>query len=326
MPKVNSPKVSIIVPVYNVEKYLDKCLLSLVNQTLDDIEIIVVNDGSPDNSQEIIDRFKEEYPNKIVGLKKKNGGLSDARNYGIAHAKAKYIGFVDGDDYVDVSMFEKMYNKAIQQDFDLVVCNLNYVYDYDVVPTSGNVKDDTTNIKEVMLSIYPTAWNKLYKKELLNKYDLRFKKGVWFEDVEFIYRVLPYVKTIGVVKESFYEYVQREGAISKTYDERLYHYIDNFNGIVEYYKKNNLYEEYHDELEFAYVRYIYGTFIKQALNYPKNLFAKAVVDAKKNVKTHFPKYRRNKYFYKGIKGLYMVLFNKPMLMLYYIFIGGKHEK
>ena len=320
------PKVSIIVPVYNVEKYLEKCLLSLVNQTLEDIEIIVVNDGTKDNSQDIIDRFKKEYPSKIVSLIKKNGGLSDARNFGIDHAKADYIGFVDGDDYVDVSMFEKMYNKAISKNFDLVVCNLNYVYDYDVVPTSSNVPDDTDNIKKAMLSIYPTAWNKLYKKDLINKYKLRFKKGVWFEDVEFVYRLLPYIKNIGVVKECFYEYVQREGAISKTYDERLYHYIDNFNGIVKFYKDNNLFDEYYKELEYAYVRYIYGTFIKQAMNYPKKLFAKAVEDARENVKREFPKYRHNKYFYNGIKGLYMIFYNKPLLMLYYTLIGGNHEK
>ncbi len=320
------PKVSVIVPVYNVSKYLEKCLLSLVNQTLDDIEIIVVNDGSPDNSQDIVDKFKKEYPKKIVSLIKENGGLSDARNYGINHAKANYIGFVDGDDFVDVSMFEKMYEKAISQDFDLVVCNLNYVYDYDVVPTSGNIKEDTDDIKDAMVNIYPTAWNKLYKRELLNKYDLRFKKGVWFEDVEFVYRLLPYIKNIGVVDEYFYEYVQREGAISKTYDDRLYHYIDNFNGIVKYYKDNKLFNKYYKELEYAYVRYIYGTFVKQALNYPKDKFKKALKDAKYNVKNNFSKYRRNKYFYQSLKGLYMVFFNKPLLMLVYLLKGGKHEK
>ena len=93
-------KVSIIVPVYNVEEYLEKCLDSLVNQTLQDIEIIVVNDGSPDNSQQIIDAYIEKYPDKIKGFIKENGGLSDARNYGITKASADYIGFVDSDDYM----------------------------------------------------------------------------------------------------------------------------------------------------------------------------------------------------------------------------------
>ena len=318
-------KVSVIVPVYNVCKYIKNCLDSLVNQTLEDIEIIIVNDGSKDKSEEIIQEYVKRYSN-IKYYKKTNGGQSSARNFGLKYAQGEYIGFVDGDDYVDVSMFEKMYNKAISNDYDLVVCNLNYVYDYDVVPTSSNVKEDTIDIKKTMLDIYPTAWNKIYKKDFINKNNLRFKKGVWFEDVEFIYRLLPFVKSIGVVKECFYEYVQREGAISKTYDERLYHYIDNFNGIVKYYKKNKLFKEYYNELEYAYVRYVYGTFIKQALNYPHKMFIKALDDAKKNVHEQFPRYRHNNYFYHSIKGIYLLCFNKPSLLLYHRLIGGKHEK
>jgi len=117
-------KVSVIVPVYNVELYLEKCLDSLVNQTLKEIEIIVVNDGSPDNSQEIIDKYAKEYKN-IKAYKKKNGGLSDARNYGIKKASGEYIAFIDSDDYVRLDMYEKMYNKAKSGNFDMVVCDLD---------------------------------------------------------------------------------------------------------------------------------------------------------------------------------------------------------
>lgn len=105
-------KVSIIVPVYNVEKYLKKCLNSLVNQTLDDIEIIVVNDESPDNSQRIIDEFEKKYPSKIKTITKKNGGQGSARNEGLKVATGEYIGYVDSDDYISNTMFEKMYNTA----------------------------------------------------------------------------------------------------------------------------------------------------------------------------------------------------------------------
>lgn len=115
-------KVSVIVPVYNVEKYLERCLNSLVNQTLQDIQIIVVNDGSPDNSQEIIDRFEKEYPDKLKGYIKENGGLSDARNYGMQFVEGEYVAFVDSDDYVDDTMYEKLYIKAIEK-----VQNLSYV-------------------------------------------------------------------------------------------------------------------------------------------------------------------------------------------------------
>ncbi len=313
------PKVSVIVPVYNVEKYIVKCLESLLNQTLEDIEIIVVNDGSPDNSQEIIDKYVLEYKDKIKSYIKPNGGLSDARNYGIERATGEYIGFVDGDDFVDIRMFETMYNEAHKKKADIVVCNLNYVYDYDIVPTSSNVEEETTNIKEVMLNIYPTAWNKIYKRTFINKHKLRFKKNVWYEDVEFIYRVLPYVNKISCVKNCFYQYVQREGAITKTYDKRLYNYIDNWNGIVDYYKEHDLYDEFYPELEYSYVRYIYGTFLKQAMNFPEfKDFNDALNCAVKNVKEHFPKYRNNKYLYKSWKGIYLILFNKLALKLSYL--------
>ncbi len=115
-------KVSVIVPIYNVEQYLPRCIESLLNQTLDNYEIILVNDGSPDQSQKIIDQYQKMYPDKIVGLIKENGGLSDARNYGIPYAKGEYISFLDSDDYVDCTFLEKMYNKAIETQSQIVVC------------------------------------------------------------------------------------------------------------------------------------------------------------------------------------------------------------
>ena len=121
------PKVSVIVPVYNVEEYLERCLDSLVNQTLKDIEIIIVNDGSTDGSKEIIQKYLNKYKN-IVYLEKENGGLSSARNYGIPYAKGEYIGFVDSDDYVEITMYENMYNKAIEEKSDMVECDFIWEY------------------------------------------------------------------------------------------------------------------------------------------------------------------------------------------------------
>ena len=118
----DSIKVSVIVPVYNVEAYLERCLDSLVKQTLEEIEIIVVNDGTKDNSQAIIDRYAAAYPQKVISLIKENGGLSDARNYGIPYAHGEYIGFVDSDDYLNVTMYQKLYDRAAETDSDIVVC------------------------------------------------------------------------------------------------------------------------------------------------------------------------------------------------------------
>lgn len=309
-------KVSVIVPVYNVEKYLEKSLESLANQTLKDIEIIVVNDGSPDNSQEIIDKYVQKYPT-IKSFIKENGGVSDARNFGIKQAKGKYIAFIDGDDYVSPDMYEKMYQKAESGNFDIVVCDLNYVYDDErIIRVSSKIEHDTTDIKKTYINMYPCVWNKIYKKNLF-KNNIEFKKGVWFEDVDFLYKIFPYVKTIGVVKEPLNQYVQREGSITKTFDKRLYNYIDNFNALIEFYKERELYDKYNRELEYCYLRYIYATFINQATNFNKDEYDKAVNTAIENVKKNFPKYRKNKYFYTSLKGIYLVLFNKTIANILY---------
>ena len=315
-------KVSVIVPVYNVEKYLSKCLDSLVNQTIDDFEIIIVNDGSPDNSQKIIDKYQKKYHN-IKSYIKENGGLSDARNYGIKYATGEYIAFLDSDDYVSVDMYEKMYLKAKEKDFDMVVCDINYVYPDKKVLVSSGVSNDTLEIKKVFRTIHPAAWNKLFKKELFNN-NIYFKKGVWFEDVEFIYRLLPFINSIGVVHEAFNWYVQREGSITNTINFKIYDYIDNMNGIVDFYQEKKLYDEYQKELEYVYVRYLYATFVKSVSKYNYDDYQKAVDSAITNVKSHFPHYRKNRYFYKDLKGLYLILFNKTLAKLLYR--GVKNEK
>ncbi len=308
-------KVSVIVPVYNVEKYIEKCLNSLVNQTLKEIEIIVVNDGSPDNSQKIIDKFTKKYSN-VKSYIKENGGLSDARNFGLKYAKGEYVAFIDSDDFVKLDMYEEMYEKAKEKDYDMVVCDINYLYPDKTLRVSSGIKNDTTDIKNVYMNIHPAAWNKIFKKELF-KNDVYFKKNVWFEDVEFIYRMLPYIKSIGVVSKPFNEYVQRPGSITSTVNLKIYDYISNLNGIIDFYKDRKIYDEYQKELEYVYVRYLYATFVKSVKKYDYNEYLKAVDEAIKNVKEHFPRYRKNKYFYKSLKGIYLVMFNKLIAKILY---------
>ena len=315
-------KISVIVPVYKVEEYLRKCLDSLVNQTLKDIEIIVVNDGSPDNSNDIILEYAGKYPN-VKAFKKDNSGLSDTRNYGIKHAKGEYITFVDSDDWVKLDMYEKLYNKAKEKDYDIVTSDINYVYPDHNEIIYTDPKKDTTDIRRVFINLYPTVCTKIFKRELFIKNKLEFKSGVWYEDVEMMYRMLPLVNSIGVVHEDFYQYLQREKSITSTISLKIYDYINNFNGLIDYYKENNYYEKYYKELEYAYVRYAYATFIKTCLGYDKSEYLKAVDVAIKNVYEHFPKYRRNKYFYQSKKGIYLVLFNKTIANILYRMRGKK---
>ena len=309
-------KISVIVPVYNVYDYLDKCLKSLVNQTLKDIEILIVNDGSTDKSQEIIDKYSKKYKN-IKAFKKPNSGLSDTRNYALGHVTGEYITFVDSDDYVEPDMYMKMYEKAKSGNYDIVACDINYVYKDHEEKILTDPKKDVINNKDLFINLYPTVCTKIFKKELFLESQLQFKSGVWYEDVEFMYRLLPYVNSFGVIHEAFYNYVQREKSITATVSPKIYDYIKNSNGLVEYYKKNNFYDKYYKELEYVYVRYVYATFVKTCLGYEYQDYLKAVDEAIKNVHEHFPKYRRNKYFYKSLKGLYMVLFNKTIAKLLY---------
>lgn len=322
------PKISVIVPVYNTEKYLDKCLNSLAKQTLKDIEILVINDGSPDNSEEIIKKYEKEYPEIIKYYLKPNGGLSDARNYGIEKATGDYIGFVDSDDYVEKDMFEKLYSKAISNNYDIVVSDLYMVYEdnnnRDVI--SSCVYSDYTNkekIKALMTYIYPTAWNKIYKRELLE--NIKFKKDIWFEDVEFMLRLFPNINNIGVVKEPLYNYLQRENSITYTFNKKLYNFIDNMEGIIDYYKQNNLYDEYKEEIEYLYVRYAFATFMKRlAKAKDKKIYKEGYQYAKVKVNKYFPNYKRNKYLKQnGLKGYYIKYFNKLFAWLNYIINKNK---
>lgn len=233
-------KVSIIVPVYNVENYLSKCLDSLVNQTLKDIEILVVNDGSPDNSQAIIDDYVERYPDKVRGFIKDNGGLSDARNYGIQYVKGDYIAFVDSDDYVDLDMYEQMYNRAMETEADVVCSPITYVYDgrcekrfYNKTQLKmfGNSAVTEPNILKFVDSY---AWNKIYRTDLWKKCNYKFPKGQFFEDSAIIYGILLNANKIETVNIPFYNYINsREGQITKTIDKRIFDIFKSCDSIIE---------------------------------------------------------------------------------------------
>lgn len=221
MTQFSDIKVSIIVPVYNVELYLEKCLLSLVNQTLNEIEILVVNDGSKDNSQKIIEEFQLEYPTKIFGFTKENGGLSDARNFGIDRAKGQFLGFVDSDDYVSETMFEEMYNLAIKYDAEMTICNLQKVDE------NGSVTQKLTQLPgfpekiilkdnlSVFSDISYFACNKIFHRDLFD--GKRFKKGVHFEDIELIPQLLLQCRTLAFTPNYHYQYLERQDSISKSH-------------------------------------------------------------------------------------------------------------
>ena len=309
-------KVSIIVPMYNTEKQIARCLETLANQTLKDIEIIVVNDGSTDDSKKIVFEYMNRYSN-IVYLEKKNGGLSDARNYGMRFAKGEYIAFVDSDDFVDYTMYEKMYNKAIEKNADYVECD--FYWSYHLSKNNWKNKKDIgfryNNKKEMMVYGRVFAWNKLIKRDIIKE---QFPVGLLYEDVEFFYKLISEIKTFAFVEEPLYFYVQRKESLVNKQTFKTGQIFNIFNDVFDYYKKNNLYDEYKDELEYTYTRILLCSSLKRIAKIDDNVAKeKLFYETWQNLNTKFPSWKNNKYLKKfSIKNLYIRTVNNKTYKFY----------
>lgn len=211
--------ISIIVPVYNVEKYVLKCLNSIKEQTYENLEIIIVDDGSEDNSGKICDEFIDNNKSARV-FHKKNGGLSSARNYGIRKAKGEIIAFIDSDDYVEKTFISDMYERMIKNDADIVVCG----YD-DVRPSEENIsgKEATIRLLTKQNNLEILTWNKLYKKSLFIDNNIVFPIGIIHEDTLTTYKLLSKAKRVSYIAKSLYVYTTREESITRSekIEERL---------------------------------------------------------------------------------------------------------
>ena len=309
------PKVSIIVPVYNVEKYIVKCIDSLIAQSLTDTEYIFVNDGSIDNCEEIILSYQKQYPDRIKYLKKENGGLSSARNFGIPHATGDYIAFLDSDDYVEPKMYEMLYNEAVHGNYDMVECD--FIWEY---PNKQKIDIGTiyTSQKEAMEKARVVAWNKLYRKDIILNSDVIFPKGLRYEDVEFFYNILPKLNKIGFVKEPMVHYIQRDSSISNTQNEKTKDIFTVLDHVLQYYKKNSLWNEFYVELEYIYTRYLLcSSLLRITKIEDKDIRKQLLQETWDRLNNNFPKWKKNKLLHKkGLKNFYMRSINKVTYRIY----------
>lgn len=215
-------KVSVIVPVYNVEQYVAKCLESIKAQTLEDFECLVINDGSKDDSIKIAkETVKDDKRFKFYD--KENGGLSDARNYGIEKASGEYLCFIDSDDYVDKELLELSYNMGKENNSDIVCFDMYYVWeDGNLEYSWGSNYKGTSNYKDNPEIIFSnnSANNKLYKASFMK--NRRFFKGMWYEDMAVIPVWIAEANNMAHVYKPLYYYVQRQGSITHKADERLF--------------------------------------------------------------------------------------------------------
>lgn len=291
-------KISVIVPVYNIEKEISKCLNSLVNQKFDDYEVIVVNDGSTDDSQIVIDKYVKTYPDIIKAFKKKNGGLSDARNYGIKKARGNYISFVDGDDFVSNNMLQVLYKKA-QEGYDIVSFNYSKIWDDGKKLNFYN--SFTSNYRGFIVN-FPMAWNKLYKKSLFDD-EFKFKKGVYYEDLELIPSLVLKTDKIAFIEDCLYFYYQRSSSImnQNVFNEKLLDIFVVLNSLEERFKTHEKYQFYEGELEYLNVEHLlYSAGLRFSL-FP-NDGKKYIEKVSSIIKNKYPNFKRNRYYkMKSIK-------------------------
>lgn len=288
-------KVSVIVPVYNTSKYLKKCLNSLVNQTLKDIEIIVINDGSKEEIDDIITEFKE----KIVYFKNLNRGIGFTRNFGLKKASGEYLGFVDSDDYVDTEMFEKYYNYAKQNDLDIVVGNYNMI-------TTNKIKElklksfDIGNIynnKEIIVKMDYGPCTKIFKRKMIIDNHIWFEEKLKYEDLPFVIKSLKNSKKIGHLDASYYNYLVREQSESTTFNINNFDIFKILDIINHYFKNEKIFKE---ELEYLNVYKLFDYNI-QLRNQKDSIMRNKFIDYTFDyINKNFPNYKKNKYLKKEL--------------------------
>ena len=256
---MNKPKVSIIVALYNKKKYIKKCLKSLVNQTLKDIEIIVVNDCSTDKSLDIVKSIDEKRI-KVIN-NKKNKGIGITRNIGVSKATGEYIGFVDADDYVEKDMYEKYYNYAKENNLDLLTSDyfkiINNKKEYFKVDNFEITNIEKNNNIINLINYGPC--NKLFKRDLIINNNIIFSGTTKFEDVIFVAKAIRYSKNISYLNEAYYNYMIHSLSETTTVDKRtfdIFEVLDNVNDIY-----SNLYGT--KELEYFNINEVTRYMLKQ---------------------------------------------------------------
>lgn len=255
-------KVSIIVPIYKVEKFLGRCINSIVNQSYKNLEIILVDDGSPDKCGVMVDEYKKA-DSRIISLHKKNGGLSDARNYGMKYVTGEYVFFLDSDDYIELDTIEYLVENIKKNNADLAQCGFYYKYknyllydnryydeDDDIVILNNNELMKKLVINEIVKNF---AWGKLYKYELIK--DLPFRKGVLFEDVYWAHIVMQRVNKYLILHKPKVYYEQRNDSISGNYNPKN---TDILRGL---YERHEFIENNYNKLVDESYRIIFNTSI-----------------------------------------------------------------
>lgn len=310
--------ISVIVPLYNVENYIDKCLESLVHQTYDDLEIILIDDGSLDQSGIIADKWKEK-DQRIKVIHKKNGGLSSARNVGLDVCTGEYIMFVDSDDIVSIDICNQLLNQMNKYHSQISICEVEHIFDKEYCFSKSSLEKVYSSEEAIcemwyQKSFLPSAWGKLYSADIFSS--LRFTEGIIFEDIDMMHEAFSNAKKISYTNAKLYGYIHHEGSITtKPFSNRDLVILDICKKIMKFSNERN------QKLQLAAKSYTVTGAMRVYLNAPDQF-----VKEKKEAEVLLKKYGKSVLHDRNIRNktkcsLILFFYFKPLLKVVYKYVN-----
>ncbi len=290
-------KVSVIVPAYNVENYIEACFDSIVNQTLKEIEIIIINDGSTDGTKEKIEKYQKQYPNTIKVITKENEGQGKARNIGIDTACGEFVTFVDADDTIEPEMLKNMYRQATKEQADMILCDYYEIIQGKKVRKKA-IPQVTKDLKKDYVVSVAGPCNKLIRTSILKENNLRFLETGIYEDIAMIPLIGLYANKVIYLSEPYYNYYIRQGSTmrQKEFNNKLLSIYTVMETLTKGFQVANKQEKFKEELEYIYIRHLLYAGTGRFLEYKEGM--NQVHKIVSIMKQQYPNWRKNPYYKK----------------------------
>ena len=288
------PKLTVIVPAYNAEMLIEKTLDSILEQTFNDYELLVVNDGSTDNTLEILNSYAIK-DSRVVVINQANGGAAKARNTALRKAIGDYVTFVDSDDYIEKEMFANLYDKVTKENLDLCICDYYYEQGDKRQYYSARPNLSCDIVKESILS-FPAPWGKFIKRKLIVENNLYFYENDFYEDIAVVPAYGLFTKKIGYVTKPLYIYYQRTNSLMNQvkYSSKMKDIFSSLNNLISIFKTNDKFNCFHSEIEYLYITHLLHDASLRFLPFSEASDSLGMI--RKLMMDTFPSWEKNKYY------------------------------